>query len=113
MRAFVVFAAIALSLLAPIEPLAKGGSSSGLYSARTAIGAPGPQRDASGHIARSGQAKTAFKKANPCPSTGKPYGSCPGYVIDHVLPLKRGGADAPYNMQWQTIEQARIKDKWE
>lgn len=49
----------------------------------------------------------------PCPSTGKSSGACPGYVIDHVQPLKRGGADAPSNMQWQTKEAAKEKDKWE
>lgn len=38
-------------------------------------------------------------------------GACPGYVIDHVTPLKRGGADSPSNMQWQTREAAKIKDK--
>jgi hypothetical protein len=34
-------------------------------------------------------------------------------VVDHVAPLKRGGADAPSNMQWQTKEEAKAKDKWE
>jgi hypothetical protein len=34
-------------------------------------------------------------------------------VIDHIKPLKRGGADAPYNMQWQTREAAKAKDRWE
>ena len=29
------------------------------------------------------------------------------------FPLKRGGADSPSNMQWQTIEEAKAKDKWE
>ena len=31
------------------------------------------------------------------PSTGKTSGACPGYVVDHISLLKRGGADAPYN----------------
>jgi 5-methylcytosine-specific restriction endonuclease McrA len=75
--------------------------------------APGAQRDSHGKIKRSGQAKDDFKKSHPCPSTGKTYGSCPGYVIDHLIPLKRGGADAPYNMQWQTTQTAKQKDKWE
>lgn len=44
--------------------------------------------------------------------TGYPEGR-PGYVIDHLIPLKRGGADAPNNMQWQTKEAAKVKDKWE
>ena len=74
---------------------------------------PGVPRDSHGKIARSPQALQQFKKANPCPGTGKTYGSCPGYVVDHVVPLKRGGADAPSNMQWQTKEEAKRKDKWE
>ena len=74
---------------------------------------PGVQRDSHGHIKRSPAAKGHFKKANPCPSTGKSSGACPGYVIDHVVPLKRGGKDAPENMQWQTKEAATAKDKRE
>ena len=70
-------------------------------------------RDKHGHIKRSQEAKHEFRKSNPCPSTGKSTGACPGYVIDHVMPLKRGGADAPSNMQWQTVEEAKAKDKTE
>ena len=74
---------------------------------------PGVQRDSHGRIKRSGTAKSAFKKSHPCPSTGKSSGACPGYVIDHVAPLKRGGKDAPENMQWQTKEAAKLKDRTE
>ena len=63
--------------------------------------------------ARSAHAKTTFRKAHPCPATGKSAGACPGYVIDHVVPLKRGGPDQPGNMQWQTLADARAKDRWE
>ena len=35
------------------------------------------------------------------------------YVVDHIVPLKRGGADTPANMQWQTEAAAKAKDKWE
>jgi hypothetical protein len=50
---------------------------------------------------------------HPCPATGQPNGACPGFVIDHVRSLHRGGADAPENMQWQTVEAAKAKDKME
>ncbi len=65
--------------------------------------------------ARSYHEKSEFMRHNPCPSTGKVkvrYG-CKGYVIDHVDPLACGGEDKSYNMQWQTKEEAKLKDKWE
>lgn len=70
-------------------------------------------RDSHGRIKRSEKAKHDFQRHNPCPSTGGSAGSCPGYVIDHIKPLKRGGADSPSNMQWQTKAAAKAKDKWE
>ena len=48
--------------------------------------------------------------SHPCPATGKTSGACKGYVVDHVVPLKGGGADAPANMQWQTVAEAKAKD---
>jgi hypothetical protein len=75
--------------------------------------AQGVARDRHGRIARSMAAKDDFKRFNPCPSTGSTHGACPGYVIDHVIPLKRGGPDTPVNMQWQTVEDAKAKDRWE
>ena|ERR1041385_1684753 len=71
------------------------------------------QRDAHGRIERSAKAKRDFQKSHPCPSTGRASGSCPGYVVDHVKPLKRGGQDAPSNMQWQTKQAAKEKDRSE
>ena len=70
-------------------------------------------RDQHGRIARSTAAKNAFKKAQPCPVTGQPRGPCPGYIIDHVIALKRGGPDTPTNMQWQTKADAKAKDRVE
>jgi hypothetical protein len=56
-----------------------------------------------GRYRRSATAKNNnFKREHPCPSNGRASGSCPGYVIDHINPLECGGADAPFNMQWQT-----------
>jgi len=57
--------------------------------------------------ARNETAKRAFMR-----QTGFPKGR-PGYVVDHVRPLACGGADAPSNMQWQTVTDAKAKDKWE
>jgi hypothetical protein len=42
-------------------------------------------------------------------SQGRASGTCPVYVVDHIVPLKRGGADKPENMQWQTKETAKAK----
>jgi len=75
--------------------------------------ASGIARDSRGRIKRDPRARQAFVKSHPCPSTGKTRGACPGYVVDHIKPLKRGGADAPSNMQWQTTAAAKAKDKWE
>lgn len=71
------------------------------------------QRDSHGRIKRSAAARDAFKRQQPCPSTGRRSGACPGYVVDHVRPLECGGADAPSNMQWQTTAAAKTKDKTE
>lgn len=64
-------------------------------------------RDDYGRIVRNPAAKKEFKR-----STGYPAGR-PGYVIDHIVPLKRGGCDDIRNMQWQTIDDAKEKDRWE
>jgi hypothetical protein len=70
-------------------------------------------RTANGRIARSSAARSAFQAVHPCPATGKTSGACPGFVVDHIKPLKRGGAGAPGNMQWQTRAAAKAKDKVE
>jgi hypothetical protein len=105
---------IALALAMASQPVVgKGGGAHGSYSTGTHGKSANVQRDDHGKIQRSTKAKDDFKKSHPCPSTGKSSGSCPGYVIDHVVPLKRGGADAPSNMQWQATAEAKAKDKWE
>jgi hypothetical protein len=54
-----------------------------------------------------------FQRLHPCPSTGRTSGACPGYVRDHVVPLACGGSDSVGNIQWQTVAEARAKDRWE
>jgi hypothetical protein len=60
-------------------------------------------RDSHGRVKRSEAAKAHFMR-----QTGYPNGR-PGYVVDHIKPLACGGADAPSNMQWQTIVEAKDK----
>jgi hypothetical protein len=60
-----------------------------------------------------GGPRADFMAANPCPANGKSAGACPGYVIDHIIALPCGGADEPGNMQWQTVAEAKAKDRWE
>lgn len=76
------------------------------YTLHSSVG-----RDSHGRIKRSAAARDAFKRQQPCPSTGRSSGACRGYIIDHVKPLECGGADAPGNMQWQTTAAAKAKDR--
>jgi hypothetical protein len=62
---------------------------------------------------RSPEVAREFQRLHPCPSTGKPKGRCPGYVKDHIKPLCAGGLDHPSNMQWQTVGDAKKKDRIE
>lgn len=62
---------------------------------------------------RSKAALKRFVSQQECPSTGEHRLPCPGYVIDHIKALACGGADEPINMQWQTREEAKAKDRWE
>jgi hypothetical protein len=68
---------------------------------------------ANADYARSKKALRAFVNQQACPATGLHRLPCKGYVIDHIQPLACGGADDPTNMQWQTREDAKAKDKWE
>jgi hypothetical protein len=59
---------------------------------------------------RSASARLEFARHNACPSTGERKTSCPGYVIDHIVPLCAGGPDTPMNMQWQAYKDSLRKD---
>ena len=62
---------------------------------------------------RSSTARAEFQRATPCPANGNRRGPCPGYVVDHVVPLCAGGPDHPGNLQWQTRDEAKAKDREE
>ena len=76
-------------------------------SAKSSASHSGTSKTATTPRVRSEAAKHEFWK-----HSGYPKGR-PGYVVDHIIPLACGGADAPSNMQWQTVEAAKAKDKVE
>lgn len=93
----------------------------GSYSAET-LSDPrfcgAPVRDADGDIIRSTKVLRDFQKIHPCPSTGLPTGSCPGWAKDHVVPLSCGGCDHIGNLQWlpddqKSVAGAHAKDRFE
>jgi len=57
-------------------------------------------RDSDGNTKRSVKVLNAFKKIWACPSTQQHSGACPGWALDHVIPLACGGADTVWNLQW-------------
>ena len=68
---------------------------------------PRTSTKSSHRIHRSRAAKDDFMR-----QSGHPHG-WPGHVVDHIVPLACGGADDPSNMQWQTTEEGKAKDKVE
>ena len=74
-------------------------------------------RTPAGVIKRSTAVIAAFQKIHACPSTGAHIGACPGWAVDHVIPLACGGVDAVYNMQWLPDQVKSCagwcKDRWE
>lgn len=72
--------------------------------AETYIDANGVRRvQKTGKVYRDYKAINDFKRNNPKPKDGH------AYDIDHIKPLKRGGADKPSNMQWIRTEDHRKK----
>lgn len=69
--------------------------------------------NAEARIERSRAAVAAFKHSHSCPSNGKRYGPCPGWEIDHIIPLKCKGADTTANMQWLTVKAHKAKTRRE
>lgn len=62
---------------------------------------------------RSRPLRAEFVRLNPCPSTGKTSGACPGYQVDHREALICGGRDELANLQWLSIEEHKEKTRVE
>lgn len=55
--------------------------------------------------------RAAFQRENACPATGAARGACPGWEVDHIIPLCAGGPDHRTNMQWLTRHDHKLKTK--
>lgn len=77
------------------------------------------ERTTSGEIKRSSTVIRQFRARWACPSTGYYFGACPGWQIDHVIPLATGGCDSIINLQWLPVQiktgkdETWSKDRWE
>jgi len=110
-------ASVAIALLLPLVVIAQKGGRLSAQSSRsssnksTTSSVPKKstvtKRSSNGKILRSSSARADFMR-----HTGYPNGRR-GYVLDHILPLECGGADVPSNIQRQTLEEAKIKDRSE
>jgi hypothetical protein len=69
--------------------------------------------DARGRIRRNPAARRAFVTTHPCPALGRQAAPAPATWSITFVSLKNGGADDPSNMQWQSIEDAKLKDRTE
>ena len=77
-----------------------------------------PKRTVDGTIKRRSNVLTAYKKLHPCPVTGKSMGSCPGWAINHIIPLAKGGCDSVINLAWmpnqiKSCASPYCIDRWE
>ena len=77
-----------------------------------------PARNLDGSIKRSSSVIRAYQRLHPCPANGQKTGVCPGWAIDHVVPLAKGGCDSVVNMSWmpnkiKSCADPWCKDRWE
>jgi hypothetical protein len=56
----------------------------------------------------------AFVKIHPCPENGSTDvdASCPGWQLNHVVPLANGGCDAVSNLDWMRVEIKTCAQPW-
>lgn len=114
MRLLAVELAVAL-LMTAFASTARGGGHTGSGRGAAGLGGKGgnsgfgcpsgARSHSSGSSIREldGYRRDAFQRRNPCPSTGKTYGQCPGYIVRDVAPEHRGDA---WTMRWMTTEEA-------
>jgi hypothetical protein len=114
MKKFGIVIGVCIVLLVTSLASARGGGHAGGHAGgHSAVGQQTSRycatcaRDRHGRIQRDAHAKQEFMN-----QPGDPHGR-PGYAVDHLVPLYKGGCDCPANMLWQTIEAVKAKDQWE
>lgn len=58
-------------------------------------------------IPRPDDARLAFMQQQPCPATGQFTTNCPGWRVEFIVPLERGGTNTPSNMKWERTDVTR------
>jgi hypothetical protein len=105
----------------PIDVLARGGGRSSGYtshsssatsshrsalsSSRSSTKCESCPRDSHGKIKRDPNAVSEFQRTHSTPP------GCDRCEVDHIVPLSKGGRDAPSNMQWLPKGQHQDKTK--
>lgn len=107
-----------LTFMAIIAVLGVQGAFAGPLDETRYCGVENIRRDAAGKIIRRADVIRAFRKLYPCDVTGKTTGACPGWAINHTLPLSEGGCDSVSNLDWMPIEIKSCagkycRDRWE
>lgn len=69
-----------------------------------------PKRDAKGVIVRRQAVINAFWAQNICPSTLKYAAPCPGWALNHIIPLACGGRDAVNNLFKMQVSTKKLID---
>jgi len=113
-----VIAAFFTALLFLVCALIPSNAQAGAVDQRYCYAIADIPRDSNGVIIRSSKPVYAFRQIHPCPVTFKASGACPGWSIDHVIPLASGGCNILENMQWlpneiKTCAGKFCKDRWE
>lgn len=70
------------------------------------------ERTPNGRIRRSSSARHAFRELHPCPATGAKAGPCPGYLVDHIVPLKPAGATPQITCSGRVRRKRRPRIEW-
>src|SRR2546428_5521986 len=87
----------------------RGAAAPGGKGANGGLGCPsGARSHSSGSSIKELDAyrRDAFQRRNPCPSTGKTYGQCPGYLARDAAPGDPGGGRAIRRMSMEGAQKS-------